>query len=322
MGSSPPSSTAPPPTAPTPGPDVAAHLAACDRCRRPAGRPRRHPGGPGAAPIEPLDELTRRRLVAGALRAADEPAAPPSPAGPAGATPPGLRRVGGGRAPGGAGRCPLRRRPRPWRPGGEDPPAAAPNAEESASPFLGDLGDLTDYDRLRLRLTGGKADANAGYAPVEPGPSPAAGAVPFARLPVPGASPDSGGLAGSSGAARSASPTTTLGPRSSGAGSEAKSAVGAPPPGVTNADTFATDQSADRDRVDTDTCAAALLDGPARGGRLTGTGTGTWRGLDAGGRSSDWSDRGKPQSRRFPRPRPRSAPAKGVPVRRPSGMAH
>jgi hypothetical protein len=43
----------------------------------------------------------------------------------------------------------------------------------------------------------------------------------------------------------------------------------------------ATDQAAERDRADTDACVAALLSGPARGGRLTASGTGTWRGRPA-----------------------------------------
>ena len=48
------------------------------------------------------------------------------------------------------------------------------------------------------------------------------------------------------------------------------------------ADSFAaSDQAAGRDRADIDTCVAALLGGPARGGRLTGAGTGTLRGRPA-----------------------------------------
>jgi hypothetical protein len=40
------------------------------------------------------------------------------------------------------------------------------------------------------------------------------------------------------------------------------------------------DQSA-RDRADTDRCVAALLDGPARGGKLVRSGTGTYQGRPA-----------------------------------------
>jgi len=70
-------------------------------------------------------------------------------------------------------------------------------------------------------------------------------------------------LAGSPDAVRSAQPTAK------------KSAA----PGANNsaADTFAAGQ----DRADTDACVAALLDGAARGGRMTGSGTGTYRGRPA-----------------------------------------
>jgi len=54
-------------------PDALAHLRACDRC---AGRQAELAGARAAlaaAPVEPVDELTRRRLVAAALAAADEP---------------------------------------------------------------------------------------------------------------------------------------------------------------------------------------------------------------------------------------------------------
>ncbi|HVW33166.1 MAG TPA: hypothetical protein VHL53_11545, partial [Acidimicrobiia bacterium] len=58
------------------GPDAAAHLRACDRC---AGRQSDLAGARVAlagAPVEGLDELTRRRLVAGAVAAGGPAAAP------------------------------------------------------------------------------------------------------------------------------------------------------------------------------------------------------------------------------------------------------
>ena len=81
--------------------------------------------------------------------------------------------------------------------------AQAPNTlrDESASPFLGDLGDLGDRDGLRLRLTGGGNDTYSS-APMEPGPSPVADGGFSA--PLPSGSPAGGGLAGS--AQRSGSP--------------------------------------------------------------------------------------------------------------------
>jgi len=267
------------------GPDAAAHLSACDRC---AGRQEELAAARAAlaaAPVEPLDELTRRRLVAGALRAADE-----APAGSAAAA----RSRWGGRHPALVGSAaavllavlvgvPFVVGHDGGSKADKTLSAAAPNAaQESAGQFFGDLGDLSDHDRLRLRLSGGAVNDSAGPAPLEPGPSPAAGAPTAA--PVPAASPVSGGLAGSP-AARSATPSTTLGVGSgAGAGSTSaeKSATGSTPPGATGkADTFASDQAAGRDRADTDACVAALLNGPARGGRLIGSGTGTFRGRPA-----------------------------------------
>ena len=78
--------------------DAAAHLQACDRC---AGRQAELAGARAAlaaAPVEPLDELTRRRLVAAALaaarvdpgREAPAPAAVPHRPVPLGPAPPGL----------------------------------------------------------------------------------------------------------------------------------------------------------------------------------------------------------------------------------------
>jgi hypothetical protein len=276
---------------PAAGPDAAAHLAACDRCSGRQAELGAARAAVAAAPVEPLDELTRRRLVAGALRA-DEGTA------------------------GGAGKATASPRARsPWAQrhsaligsaaavllavlvgvpfvvghGGGSPAertlSAAPDAarQESASPFLGDLGDLTDRDHLRLRLSGASNSAvqsdRAGSVPGEPGPSPAAGASTAG--PVPAAAPSSGGLAKSPGFAEAATPSTTPGSRNGGGVGEtgqAKPTQGAAPSG---ADTFASDQAASRDRADADTCVAALLAGPARGGRLIGSGTGTWRGSPA-----------------------------------------
>jgi hypothetical protein len=44
---------------------------------------------------------------------------------------------------------------------------------------------------------------------------------------------------------------------------------------------FSYDDQSARDRADTDRCVAALLDGPARGGRLIRSGTGTYQGRPA-----------------------------------------
>jgi hypothetical protein len=280
-------------------PDAAAHLSACDRCAGRQAELGAARAALAAAPVEALDELTRRRLVAAALTAVGEPG---------GATTPGT--------PAALGRSRrFQRHPAligsaaavllallvgiPFVVGndgdqnGTTLSAQAPEAsrEESASPFLGDLGDLTDRDHLRLRLSGAAADAALGYAPAEPGPSPAAGA-PTAAL-MPGAGPAGGGLSSPpASTGRSAVTPTTIAPTSQGAGGSKAAKPSAenstadtrephqPPPG--QSDTFASEQqAADRDRVDTDTCVAALLNGPARGGRLTRSGVGTYQGRPA-----------------------------------------
>jgi len=268
-------------------PDAAAHLRACDRC---SGRQAELAGARAAlaaARVEPLDELARRRLVAAALAAAGaDPAA-----GVRAVTPIGRSRwarrhpalVGSAAAvvlallvgvpfvvdKGGSGRD-------------QTLTAQAP-LQNSADSFLGDLGDLSDRDRLRLRLSG-LSDSYAAVPP-EAGPSPAAGAA--SPAPLVGAAPGSGGSAG---LPNDAVVSTTLAPQASGrtagpaqeAGGSAAS-KGAPEAASDRATAdqgFSSDQSA-RDRADTDTCVAALLNGPARGGRLTRAGTGTYRGRPA-----------------------------------------
>ena len=268
--------------------DAAAHLRACDRC---AGRQAELAGARSAlsaAAVEPLDELTHRRLVATALAAAESI--------PAGETPgvavpigrsrwarrhPGL--VGSAAAVvlavlvgvpfvldnGGPG-------------GGETLTAQAPL--ESASPFLGDLGDLSDRDRLRLRLSGVAGDTYAS-PPSEAGPSPAAGAPTAA--PLADGSPGAGGLAGKPGDAVTTTLSPVAGSRSSGrqtGGSDAASKEAAESQATdtaTASEGFAYDDQSARDRADTDRCVAALLDGPARGGRLIRSGTGTYQGRPA-----------------------------------------
>jgi hypothetical protein len=270
---------------------AAAHLSGCDRC---AGRQAELDAARSAlaaAPVEPLDELTRRRLVAGAVAAgADEPVG-------SGATAP--TTIGRSRR--------YQRHPAligsaaavllallvgiPFvvgDDGGQDGTtlsAQAPEAlrEESAGAFLGDLGDLTDRDHLRLRLSGSAADATLGYyAPAEPGPSPAAGA-PDAG-PVPAAGLTGGGASSPPVAAgRAAGSSTTIAPTSGGSNNAAKSSAERSTADAGGTDTFASSdqQAADRDRVDTDACVAALLNGPARGGRLTRSGVGTYEGRPA-----------------------------------------
>jgi hypothetical protein len=271
--------------------DAAAHLQACDRC---AGRQAELAGAGSAladAAVEPLDELTRRRLVAAARAAAPPTTAGQAPA--AAAVPIGRGRwarrhpalIGSAAAVvlavlagvpfvldnGGPG-------------GGETLTAQAPS--ELAGPFLGDLGDLSDRDRVRLRLSGVVSDTYAS-PPSEAGPSPAAGAP--AAAPLAGGSPGAGGLASKPNDGVATTMSSPLAPvsgsRSSGretGGSDAsKEAAEAQTADRAANEGFSYDDQSARDRADTDRCVAALLDGPARGGRLIRSGTGTYQGRPA-----------------------------------------
>jgi hypothetical protein len=253
---------------------AAAHLAACDLCAGRQAELRVAQTALATAAVERLDELTRRRLVAAALQATED-----GPMVASGAT---LRSTGRARW--------LQRHPAligsvaaallgllvgvPFVVGdgeGSDrtlsAQAPAELRDESGDTFLGDLGELADQDRLRLRLSGGESASDTfAYAPAEPAPSPAGGAG-SSGTPLPAAAPTAGGLAGSS--AGTASPTT--------AGTDAAA--------DTNAESLSSTPEArrdsDRDRVDADTCVAALLEGPARTGRLLRSGVGTYRGRPA-----------------------------------------
>lgn len=267
------------------GVDAAAHLRACDRCARRQAELAGARSALAAAAVEPLDELARRRLIATALAVAGS-----APAGEtAAAVPPGRGRwarrhpalIGSAAAvvlavlvgvpfvldnagPG----------------GGETLTAQAPL--EPGGTFLGDLGDLSDRDRLRLRLSGVVSDSYA-LPPSEAGPSPAAGATTAA--PLAESSPGAGGLAAKPGDAVA----TTMAPAAPAAGSRSSTRqTGGDAATKEAADTataanesFAYDDQSARDRADTDRCVAALLDGPARGGRLIRSATGAYQGRPA-----------------------------------------
>jgi hypothetical protein len=153
--------------------------------------------------------------------------------------------------------------------------------QSSAETYIGDLGDLSDRDRIRLRLSGAAPSDAFASAPAEPGPSAAAGAP--APSPMVGVAPVSGGSAGAS---NELAATTTMPPPAAGltAGRQrGGSASKAAPESATDSaadQSFSSDQSSG-DRAAIDTCVTALLNGPARGGRLTRAGTGTYRGRPA-----------------------------------------
>lgn len=272
-----------------PDAEASAHVRACARCAGRQAELGAARAALAAAPAEPLDELTRRRLVAGALQAADGT--------PAGIAPAASVRTGrarwASRHPALIGSAaavllallvgvPFVVGDNGGSEGDASLSAQAP-LREGAGSFLGDLGDLSDHDRLRLRLTGGAVSETYGSPPMEPGPSPAAGGFSAATPAAPAPAPASGGLASAENAPGSAPgaarPDTGTGIRS--AAPTAKSAGPGADSIAADAATAEQATTADRDRADTDACVAALLDGPARNGRLIASGTGTFQGRPA-----------------------------------------
>ncbi|HYH50538.1 MAG TPA: hypothetical protein VEG38_13415 [Acidimicrobiia bacterium] len=273
--------------------DAAAHLRACDRCSGRQGELAAARTALAGASPDPVDELTRRRLVAAALTAAPErgsrePAAAssgrsrwlarhPALIGSAAAVILGLLvgvpfvlddNNGSGQA-------------------STTLAAGAPEASTlAAGPFLGDLGDLSDRETLRQRLATRRMGDPYSSPPMEPGASPAGGGSPDA--PVASATPSGGGLAstttvaGYQSAPMAASRTTGEGTAGGSAtGSAEKAAADAAADSSTGNAAAPADQAANRDRADADACVAALLNGPAQGGRLEASGTGSLDGRPA-----------------------------------------
>jgi hypothetical protein len=268
--------------------DAAAHLAACDRCAARQAELGAARTALATAPVEPLDELSRRRLVAAALQAAEET----TPAGSGGRV---LRAGGRGGW--------LTRHPAvvgsaaavllgllvgvPFVVGddaGSDRTLSAQAPAElrdgSRGTFLGNLGDLSDEAGLRLRLSGRESASDTfAYTPAEPALSPVAGA-PGSGAPLPSGAPSGGGLAGTS--ARSSSPPApTAGAAEKATQSDETTADGA----AGNADQLSSQPGAGgdsaREWAEAEACVAALLDRPARGGRLLRYGVGTYDGRPA-----------------------------------------
>lgn len=269
--------------------DAAAHVRACDRC---TGRQAELAGVRTAlagASVEPVDELTRRRLVAAALTAgAGEQAGRESVALPSGrsrwlARHPALIGSAAAVVLGLLVGVPFVIDGEPSGEKSTTLAAGAPEASQAlAGPFLGDLGELSDRETLRQRLASRRTGDPYLYAPMEPGPSPAAGGGPDA--PVASKAPSGGGLASTTTVAGYQSAPMAAGRSSGGssAGSAEKAAGDTAADAATSNSAGAVgDEAASRDRADTDACVAALLNGPARGGRLEASGTGTFDGRPA-----------------------------------------
>jgi hypothetical protein len=262
--------------------DAEAHVLACDRCAGRQAELAAARAALAAAPVDVVDELTRRRLVAAALQAADA-----EPTSTGAALPARARSRWAARHPAFVGSAaavvlallvgvPFVVGNDKSRDADSTLAAGAPEGAELASPFLGDLGDLSDRENLRLRLTSRRSGDPFGYAaPMEPGASPAAGAPTAAPAvsPVPGA----GGLASTTTLDQTSAPMAA---RGGGSGSAEKATAGVAADASTSNAAQGSDEAA-RDRADTDACVAALLSGPAQGGRLTASGTGTFEGRPA-----------------------------------------
>jgi len=227
--------------------EVAAHLAGCSECSRRSGLLAAARAALAGAPVEPLDELARRRLVTRALAEA-------SPAVPA------ARRWY--RHPGLAGgiaaalliviavTVPILRSGRSER----DKTASSEAALLASAPFLGDLGDVSDPAMLRERLQ--------------------------ADLGSPSAFATSGGASASKSAADNAAPPSTVAPvpaaGATGSGPTPQARTAAPGAPVQATPEAATDASVDQSVAQQ--CASTVARGPARGARLVATGIGTYRG--------------------------------------------
>lgn len=239
-----------------PGEATAAHLATCAQCARRRDDLAGARAALASVPVEPLDDLPRRRLVARAL--AEAPMA-----GERAARRPWYLRpaVAGGMAA--ALFAILAAVPFLSGGGDADRGEAAVQALRD-TPFLGDLGDLSDPALVRASLQGmlTPSEASSGGSAVdEAARLPAEGAPPREAVPAPAPSaPDPGtDLYSSPGSVRVTGEAQETQPQKLRAG-------GGP---------------AVLDRAVTDECAATLADGPARGARLMATAVGTYRGIPA-----------------------------------------
>ena len=239
------------------------HLSACAECTRRRDELSRARAALAGASVEPLDELTRRRLVAAAVAARGTPArsrpwyARPALAGAAAAA------------------VLVVLVAVPMLSGRDDANLAATAESDLATgTYLGDLGDLSDPALLRQRLLGLAAGEEAATMAAEApeahlaedssgGASagmPVPGAAPAPAAPVPDAFRDVPAGAVSSPPAAPEALDATSGPVERRDGAE-KSAV--------------------LDRAVTEQCTTALAGGPARGATLVAVAGGTYEGTPA-----------------------------------------
>lgn len=234
------------------------HLAGCATCAARRDQLDAARSALAAAPVEPVDELTRRRLVATAL----------AEAGPAA-----LRRAWYQRpalAGGVAAVLLALFAAVPFMTGGDtsggDEQAATAALNAAGSEFLGDLGDLSDPSALRERFGAQRSlalseEAKSAGESEATGGSGAAGAPEAVSSPAPPA--PAAGRPAAAPAAPTPSPATD-------AAAE------------TYAQTTRDDvDGAGLDRTVADACARTLAGGPARGSQLMAVATGTYEGAPA-----------------------------------------
>jgi len=229
------------------------HLAGCATCSARRHRLAAARAALAAAPVEPVDELTRRRLVAAALEAA----------GPAGGRQAWYQRpaLAGGVAAALLALLAAVPFVTGDRTSGNGDEAAGTSLETAGGEFLGDLGDLSDPTALRERFgtrsralraqpeTAVAADSAAGS---EAGSTPKAAAPP--QAPVAGQSPEEAPLAADATAETYADGNQTTANQAGGAG---------------------------LDRTVADACARTLAGGPAQGSSLLAVATGMYEGTPA-----------------------------------------
>jgi hypothetical protein len=230
------------------------HLAGCAACSA-----RRHQlamarSALAAAPVEPVDELTRHRLVATALAEAD----------------PAARRRAWYQSPALAGGVAAALLALfvavPFVTGndnrGGNEQAATAALDAAGSEFLGDLGDLSDPSALRDRFAAQRSLALSNEAEASGGADTAAGTA-AGSAPGEAAPPSPAPMA-----ARPEAPTAASAPAADTA-SEAY---------ATQASKARRQDGAGLDRTVADACARTLAGGPARGSELLAVATGTYQG--------------------------------------------
>lgn len=236
------------------------HLAACADCAARRDQLAAARSALAEAPVEPVDDLTRRRLVAAALAEAGPAAAQhrawyqrPAVAGGVAAVILALFAavpfVTGGDTQ------------------GRDLEAASGAFDAAGSQFLGDLGDLSDPALLRERFGATRSLAVQEQAKTATGGANTGGATAEAPEALSSSPPQSPLASGRPAATPAPAPGTAADSATSNDGERDL--------------TYGNDEAGGIDRTVADGCARTLADGPARGSVLRAVATGTYEGTPA-----------------------------------------